>query len=676
MADENPVIDAPAPGAVPSPDGAAAGAPPRPAPRARATRRVMVQTRPFMFTATGERVELPPDEGDAEEPAVDASALDTLSSEDAPPAPGGSMTRSSGPPPLAPGARMVHSEGGRQVFVNPDGPLRVSSRPTPGVAAAARPADPAAPAPVLEPLAAVASPAPEPAPASPIAPPPEAVPAPARAEAPAAAPSPVQPIPPSPVPVIPASPVRAAETAATPVDIADLVAAAAISAPEGEDDLGRSDAANVEIRSEEIDEILSSMPGGLVRWGITAVFGTVCLLLAIGAYIAWPDVVNGRISVTTPTPPVRLVARNGGEVARVLAVDGAKVRGGAPLVLLKNPADYADVQAVSAALDRLEPALQRAGPLPDLSFPRPLTLGTLQSAFSALQQAYADFRLARDELFYTQKLATARQQVADLQVMHDRLQAQQALLEQQLAVAERARDRTRVMVERGLTAATDQDRSDEDYLQKRYAVENGRSTLANNEVQLSAQRSALLDLEQRRSDEGQRGLVALRNAHHAMRAAITQWEQENVLRAPSDGTVSFFRELHENQFVGAAEPLVAVVSSASGLVGRATLSGAGAGKVKPGQRVIIRMESYPYREYGTVDGRVVRVSQLGFQADANDPGSVTYQVEVSLPKGLVTSYGRRLDFHQEMRGDMDVVTQDMSLLARLVNKVRAAGGGG
>ena len=147
--------------------------------------------------------------------------------------------------------------------------------------------------------------------------------------------------------------------------------------------------------------------------------------------------------------------------------------------------------------------------------------------------------------------------------------------------------------------------------------------------------------------------------------------------APVDGTVSFFRDLHENQFAAASEPLLAVVPSGEGLVGRVTLNGIGAGKVTPGQRVIIRFESYPYREYGTVEGRVRRVSQLGFQADARAaPEVTTYQVEVSLPKGLTTSYGRRLDFRQEMRGDADVVTQDMRLIERVFNKVRSTAGGG
>jgi HlyD family secretion protein len=476
---------------------------------------------------------------------------------------------------------------------------------------------------------------------------------------------------PAPPAVSEVRPVASAAIAETLVP--DVEGAQFASGTSMDDPMGRSDAANVEIRSEELDEILSAMPGGLLRWGISGVFLTLMVLLGVSWYIAYPDVVTGRIALTTLTPPVRLVARTGGEVARVFAADGARVRAGDPLVLMKNPAELADVRALTAALAELEPALRRNGRLPDLSFGRQLALGSLQPAYSALQQAVGDYRLAQDEQFYAQKLSSARAQVADLETMRGRLEAQQALVQEQLGLSDRARARTRQLVQRGLAAPADVDKSEEDYLQKRYAVETGRTALTSNEVQLANQRSALLDLEQRRSDDGQRGLVSLRNAHHAMQAAITGWEQENLLRAPVAGTVSYFRELHENQYAGAAEPILAVVPSGSGLVGRVTLNGNGAGKVEAGQRVIIRFESYPYHEYGTVEGRVVRVSQLGYQADTRAPEMTTYQVEVSMPKGLVTSYGRHLEFRQEMRGDVDVVTQDMRMLQRIFNKIRAVG---
>lgn len=666
------------------PDEAPDVAPPAPA-RGAPGRAVVNVARPFFYNAAGERVEISLDDAGVEPGQLDPEALAVLDDEGwSPAAP--AADRPAGAPPIAPGAKPLYADSTRQIFLTPNAALRVGAgMGAPPAAPAASPPTPVAPpAPAsastpreLQPLSTDALATLEPlstdalagveslATAPHAAPPPDgdgdrstaraveasiAAPVADAAAVPARAPS---------------TPAVVPERVPAPTPGGDVLPSAA------PDELARADAAHVEFRSEELDEILSNMPGGLLRWGTTGVFLTVLVFLAVGWFIAYPDVVKGRIVLTTPRPPVRLVALTGGEVARVFAEDGARVRAGEPLVLMKNPANLADVQALGSLLDRLEPALRGSGPLLDVSFAQPPALGTLQTPYAALQQAHADYRLSRDEVFYAQRLAAARAQVADLQAMRERLQAQQTLVEEQAALALRARDRTRELVRLQLGAQAEADRTEEEYLQKRYAVENGRTALTNNEVQLTAQRAALLELEQRRSDEAQRALVTLRNAHQALRAAISAWEQENLLRAPVDGTVTYFRELHANQYVATAEPMVAVAPGGSGLVGRVTLSGNGAGKVEVGQRVIIRLEGYPYREFGTLQGRVERVSHLAYQPDVRVPEAATYLAEVSLPDGLVTSYGRTLELRQEMRGDADVVTQDMRLLERVFARVRA-----
>ncbi|MDB4949573.1 MAG: hypothetical protein JWM27_2222, partial [Gemmatimonadetes bacterium] len=441
--------------------------------------------------------------------------------------------------------------------------------------------------------------------------------------------------------------------------------------PGAQTSMDRSDAANAEFRSEEIDEILTSMPGGLLRWGITAVFGTLAVLLAIAWFIRYPDVVQGKVSLTTLTPPVRVVSRSAGEVARVFAADRSLVRAGDPLLLLKNPADYHDVAALSAALDRLEPALLHDGQVPDVAFDHPLVLGDLQAPYSSFLQTYSDYRRVQADPYYGQKLAALREQIASHEQLRQRLTGQQQLLDEQLVLAERARTRARQLAGQYLSSSAEVDKAEQEYLAQRFATENGRTALTNNEIQLAVQRSALLDMEGRRSDDGQKLLVELRNAHHSLRAAISRWEQDFLLRSPVSGTVSLFRDLHENLFVGASEPLVAVVPSGGALLGRVTLSGMGAGKVRAGQRVIIHFDSYPYKEYGTVEGRVRSISQLGFEEPAGQGKEFAYQAEVSLPRGLVTSYNRKLEFRQEMRGDVQVVTEDLRLLERVFNQIRS-----
>jgi len=81
-----------------------------------------------------------------------------------------------------------------------------------------------------------------------------------------------------------------------------------------------------------------------------------------------------------------------------------------------------------------------------------------------------------------------------------------------------------------------------------------------------------------------------------------------------------------------------IPDEASVPVGKITLPMQGAGKVKPGQKVNIKLTNYPYLEYGMVRGVVTRLSGV--------PNQNNYLVEVSLPSGLKTNYKKQLHFDQ------------------------------
>ena len=90
---------------------------------------------------------------------------------------------------------------------------------------------------------------------------------------------------------------------------------------------------------------------------------------------------------------------------------------------------------------------------------------------------------------------------------------------------------------------------------------------------------------------------------------------------------------------------------------------AGAGKVKIGQRVNIKLIDYPFREYGMVRG-VVEAKSLVAEDEK-------YAVMIALPRGLKTNYGKDLVFNKKMNGLADIVTEDVSLFLRIVNPVRS-----
>lgn len=81
------------------------------------------------------------------------------------------------------------------------------------------------------------------------------------------------------------------------------------------------------------------------------------------------------------------------------------------------------------------------------------------------------------------------------------------------------------------------------------------------------------------------------------------------------------------------------------------------GKIKIGQRVNVKLENYPDTEFGVLNGKIKNMSLIpdkeGF-----------YLIDVKLPKRLITSYNKEINFKQEMRGSAEIITEDLRLIER------------
>lgn len=421
-----------------------------------------------------------------------------------------------------------------------------------------------------------------------------------------------------------------------------------------------------EAPGEPIQEILEYVPGGLLRWGTTGLAAMLGVLVAISCLMSYPDVVSGRFMVTPSLPPVRVVTRVSGEVERIFVRDGDHVSHGAPLVAFRSPTRYQDVVDVSIRLNELDQALNRGLPLPDLD--ARLALGDLQGEYAALLQKLSDYRsLATEERFFAEKSAVLGQQVRSHEALSATEQNQQKLLEDDVRLAERELARRRQLGKIGLLAASEVEAAEQIYLQKRVTAETNRAELSRSQIEVSGFRNSALDLARQQEDGRRNRLLELRNAVQKLRTTIAGWEAQYVIRAPMDGQVSFFRELHDAQYFAAFDPVVAVLPVSRSVIGRVTLDERDAGKVRPGQRVMLRFDSYSFREYGTVRGVVESVSRLGM---AGDKDRLLYLVDVRLPSGLRTSYKRQLEYRQELRGDADIVTLDRKLIQRFFDQLR------
>ncbi len=85
-----------------------------------------------------------------------------------------------------------------------------------------------------------------------------------------------------------------------------------------------------------------------------------------------------------------------------------------------------------------------------------------------------------------------------------------------------------------------------------------------------------------------------------------------------------------------------------------------------GQRVIIKFEGYPYREYGVVEGII---SKLSITSGADS----TFWGHIDLPNQLTTRQGNTLLYKNGLKGTAEMITADRRLIQRFLSAISRAG---
>ena len=108
--------------------------------------------------------------------------------------------------------------------------------------------------------------------------------------------------------------------------------------------------------------------------------------------------------------------------------------------------------------------------------------------------------------------------------------------------------------------------------------------------------------------------------------------------------------------------MMAIISDTlTSLSGRMQMPVMGAGKVTEGQLVLVKIDDYPYLEFGMLKGTVSNISLV--------PDKQYYAVEVIFEKGLTTTTGQLLQLQGELNGQAEIITNKRSLMERILAPV-------
>jgi multidrug resistance efflux pump len=419
----------------------------------------------------------------------------------------------------------------------------------------------------------------------------------------------------------------------------------------------------IELRSEEVQEILGTPPSWLVRWGTLVWFLTVGALIGVAWFVQYPDVLDARVQITSAVPPVEVIARADGNIQSFFVEDGQVVKAGQVLGVLQSTANYADIQKLDSIVRKLQSieTTERERAI----VPIGLELGELQGDYANLQQTLDVYKFSSVD-----KSSNDAGRVAGLRTQKTNLQRQLKLnasvrlkAEKELDLEQEAYERQKTLYAEGFISLAE--------------LQGHQRKLKETERNLEASRSADLELQGQinqldaqisgvrfdTKESSTNTAIRLNESVTNLFGSLEKWKQTFLVTAPMEGKVSLNSKIFSaQQYVRAGDQVLTIAPLAgSEIGGRLDLPVIGSGKVKQGQKVIIYLDNYPSEEFGTLQGTVVSKSAI--------PKENFYTIQIALDQGLKTSHHTEIPFEQALQGRAEIVTDKRRLLTRFLDKV-------
>jgi HlyD family secretion protein len=417
----------------------------------------------------------------------------------------------------------------------------------------------------------------------------------------------------------------------------------------------------IELRSEELQEVLGAVPHWILRWGIS-IIGLVVLILVIGSAIfKYPDTISAEITLTGTTPPASIVARASGKLAELLVEDNQIVEINQWLAVVENPTNTKDILYLKDFLIAFN-----VGEI--IKLPRKdLKLGNLQPTYSVFFSNLYDYMEFNRIDYYPSKIKMTQERTAQYKRQYERLLNQSDLTKKQLEISKIQFQRDSTLFKSGTISSLEFETAQNQYLQSRITYENVRTSVYNVQIQIKQAEESLFDLEQQYIERKNNFINQLLNNVNQIKAEIHSWEMNYVLISPILGEVTFTKFWVKNQNIVGGEVVFTIVPvEEPELIGKANMPIARSGKVRQGQKVNIRFENFPDVEFGMVRGIVNNVSLIPMQID----NVYYYAVEIVFPQELLTSYGKTLPFLPNMKGRADIITDNITVLERFIMPLR------
>ncbi|HEY8930479.1 MAG TPA: HlyD family efflux transporter periplasmic adaptor subunit [Mucilaginibacter sp.] len=408
--------------------------------------------------------------------------------------------------------------------------------------------------------------------------------------------------------------------------------------------------------SDDVQDIITAVPGWLLRWGISLFFGVLILIVVLGACIDYPDIVKAQLKVDSPNSPKPVVAKVPGKLVQLLVKENQVVEAGQPLAYLESTANHARVLKLLDNLKLLQDQVLHDKPLNNIFFNQAdnIQFGEMQSAYQIFYQEYITYRSTVENGFLIKKKAYLQRDLSYLDKQQQQLKTQKTIQEKDMALASDEYEMHKKLAQQHVETKAELRQEESKFLAKRSPLLQTESALLTGDNNYAAKQKEILELDNQVQEERAKFLQAL----NSLISTAEDWKNKYVLSASQRGKLSYAGIIQENQVLNAGQDVFYIDPGNEAFFGEMTIPQNNMGKIKEGQEVLVKLRSYPFEEYGMIRGRIKYIADVPYK-DSVYISKVDFKIANS------SDLKKPIRLKQGMMADAEIITEKATILQRL-----------
>jgi len=421
----------------------------------------------------------------------------------------------------------------------------------------------------------------------------------------------------------------------------------------------------------QIDDLIGVSPNWLMKSGITILFIVTSVIIALSAFIKYPDKIICNGIMTSENPPIEHVNITAGIIEDIFVSDGDLVDEGQILMQIKNNTNKNDIDRLNSFINKYSDINHIPNYL-SLKLPKGLQLGEIQGDFSQLTLLFSQFQQTLNQSAVFDQIHTLQNEIEETKLLRQILIKEKKYSKEELKLVERDFNRNKELNKNGIISDVDKEKIESEWLQYQKQYSNLDQGIIQNKIR---EEQLVLDKQQlieERSSKIQSHRFNIDKSINSIQSKIIEWHKNFFVVAEISGEISFIEQIIKDKYITQNTNLLSIIPTTNSNEKQIQIfvTNNGIGKINIEDKVILKVNSYPYKEFGVLTASVSEISELPkIIQNPNGEDSFLYSVKIKLPEKLITNHKVEISFRPNSSVIAEVITKDKSVLYRIFETI-------